>query len=182
MKLLKKNSTAAAVFVLAVLLSIFISGHIKLESEAEKVLDVFYEGERKDGLSIYSDLKDLVDETRNILSLAQKVTDPSASELVALNHAITSYQSAQTPQEYYQVYSSIVANIEDVSALFVLYCENDQYMEMFEDSAAVFASKMNTISYDPYNRYVREYQKLLEKFPAGLIAKLTNVSEVSAFE
>ena len=53
---------------------------------------------------------------------------------------------------------------------------------MFEDYAAIFASKMNTIGYDPYNRYVREYEKLLNQFPAKLIAELTFVQEVKPFE
>lgn len=182
MKLLKKNSFAAVVFALTVVLSILISGHMKLEQEAQKVLDVFYEGERGDGLSIYSDLKDIVDETRTIISLSQKVMDPSTSELVELNDAVNDFQSAKTPQEYYQVYSRIVSTIDDASALFVLYCEDKTLMNQFDDAASVFASKMNTISYDPYNRYVRDYLEIMDRFPAGWIAKWTKVSEVSAFE
>lgn len=182
MKLLQKNSAAILIFIVTVVFSILISGHNKLDREAQKVLDVFYEGERGDGLSIYSDLKDLIDASRDIVSLSQKVMDPSTSELVALSNAISDVQSADTPKEYYEVYSKIVDNIEDVSALFVIYCEDDDKMDLFEDAAAVFASKMNTISYDPYNRYVRDYMKLLDKFPAGLIAKLTFVREVTPFE
>lgn len=182
MKLFKKTTTAVIVFVFAVVASILVSGHIKLASEANRVLDVFYDGERNDGLSIHSDLKDLVDASRNIVSLSQKYMDPASAELTALNQAISDFQSAASPSEYYEVYSRIIANMDDVSALFVIYCNDDASMKLFEDSAAVFASKMNTISYDPYNRYVREYQELLEKFPAGWIAQLTHVKEVSAFE
>ena len=182
MKLFRKNSVAVLVFVLSVVLSILISGHLQLAKEADRVLDVFYEGERGDGLSIYSDLKDLVDASREIVSLSQKVMDPATEELVALNKAISEFQSAETPQEYYAVYERIVSQIDDVSALFVVYCEDDSQMKMFEAKAAVFASKMNTIGYDPYNSYVREYEKLLKNFPAGLIAKITGVQEVNAFE
>ncbi len=182
MKLFRKTTTAVLVFVLTVILSILFSGHMKLSSEANQVLDIFYEGERKDGLSIYTDLKDLVDASRNIVSLSQKFMDPSAVELTSLNDAISDFSSADSPAEYYEIYSRIVANMDDVSALFVIYCDDDAAMKLFEDSAAVFASKMNTISYDPYNRYVREYNKLLEQFPAKVIAKLTGVKEVSAFE
>ena len=182
MKLFKKNSVAVIVFALTVILSILLSGHAALVKEANKVEDIFYNGERGDGLSIYSDLKDLVDTSRNILSLCQKVTDASAQELTELNQVISDYQSAQTPSEYYQIYSRLISCIDDASALFVIYCEDDTLMNMFEKYASVFSSKMNTISYDPYNRYVREYEKTLENFPAGLIAKLTGVMEVSAFE
>ena len=159
-----------------------MSCNIKLNHESQKVLDIFYEGERNDGLSIYSDLDDLTKCTRDIISLTQKVVDPAAEELVLLNKAVAAMQSADDPSEYYDAYSAIVDVIDDVSALFVLYCENDELMGMFDDQASIFASKMNTISYDPYNRYVRDYQKMLEQFPAGLIAKLTFVKEVLPFE
>ncbi len=182
MKLFRKTTTAVFVFVFTVIVSILLSGHNRLASEANRVLDIFYDGERNDGLSIYSDLQDLVDASRNIVSLSQKCMDPATAELVALNDAISDFQSADSPAEYYEVYSRIVSNIDDVSALFVIYCNDDASMKLFEDSAAVFASKMNTISYDPYNRYVREYNELLDHFPAEWIAKLTNVKEVSAFE
>ena len=182
MKYFRKSSVAAIVFVLVVVISILMSGHMKLSMEAQKVLDVFYEGERGDGLSIYSDLDDLTKCTRDIVSLSQKVMDPSTEELVILNKSVAAMLEADNPHEYYEAYSSIVDVIDDVSALFVLYCENDELMGMFDDQASIFASKMNTISYDPYNRYVRDYQKMLEQFPAGLIAKLTFVKEVLPFE
>ena len=182
MKQLQKNSVASLIFVVVVVLSILMSGHIKLNHEAQKVQDIFYEGERNDGLSIYSDLDDLTKCTRDIISLTQKVVDPAAEELVLLNKAVAAMQSADDPSEYYDAYSAIVDVIDDVSALFVLYCEDDDLALMFEDYAAIFASKMNTIGYDPYNRYVREYEKLLNQFPAKLIAELTFVQEVKPFE
>ena len=77
MKQLQKNSVASLIFVVVVVLSILMSGHIKLNNEAQKVLDIFYEGERNDGLSIYSDLDDLTKCTRDIISLTQKVVDPA---------------------------------------------------------------------------------------------------------
>ena len=182
MKQLQKNSVASLIFVVVVVLSILMSGHIKLNHEAQKVLDIFYEGERNDGLSIYSDLDDLTKCTRDIISLTQKVIDPATEELVLLNKAVAAMQSADDPSEYYDAYSAIVDVIDDVSALFVLYCEDDDLALMFEDYAAIFASKMNTIGYDPYNRYVREYEKILNQFPAKLIAELTFVQDVKPFE
>ena len=182
MKQLQKNSVASLIFVVVVVLSILMSSHMKLNNEAQKVLDIFYEGERNDGLSIYSDLDDLTKCTRDIISLTQKVADPSSEELVILNKAVNAMMSADDPEEYYEAYSAIIDVIDDVSALFVLYCEDDDLMSMFDDYASIFASKMNTISYDPYNRYVREYQKLLKQFPANWIAKLTFVQEVKPFE
>jgi hypothetical protein len=110
------------------------------------------------------------------------VVDPAAEELVLLNKAVAAMQSADDPSEYYDAYSAIIDVIDDVSALFVLYCQDDDLALMFEDYAAIFASKMNTIGYDPYNRYVREYEKILNQFPAKLIAELTFVQEVKPFE
>jgi len=182
MKLLRKNSVAVVIFVITVILSILASGHIALSKEAKKVEDIFYNGERGDGLSIYSDLKDMVDTSRNILSLTQKVADASSSELTQLNQIIIDFQSAQTPDECYQIYQRLLISIDDVSTLFVIYCDDEDLNRRFEGYASVFASKMNTIGYDPYNRYVREYRQKLDAFPAGLIAKLTGVREVSAFE
>ena len=100
MKQLQKNSVASLIFVVVVVLSILMSGHIKLNHEAQKVLDIFYEGERNDGLSIYSDLDDLTKCTRDIISLTQKVVDPAAEELVLLNKAVAAIQSADDPSEY----------------------------------------------------------------------------------
>ena len=182
MKQLQKNSVATLIFVVVVVLSILMSGHIKLNKEAQKVLDVFYYGERNDGLSIYSDLDDLTKCTRDIISLTQKVVDPGTEELVLLNKAVAAMQSADDPSEYYEAYSTIIDVIDDVSALFVYYCQDDDLSMMFEDYAAIFASKMSTIGYDPYNRYVREYEKLIDQFPAKWIAKLTFVQEVKPFE
>ena len=182
MKQLQKNSVATLIFVVVVVLSILMSGHVKLNNEAQKVLDVFYYGERNDGLSIYSDLDDLTKCTRDIISLTQKVVDPGTEELVILNKAVAAMQSADDPSEYYEAYSAILDVIDDVSALFVLYCQDDDLSMMFDDYAAIFTSKMSTIGYDPYNRYVREYEKLLNQFPAKWIAKLTFVQEVKPFE
>lgn len=182
MKLFRKNSVAVTVFVVTVIISILLSGRTALVKEANKVEDIFYHGERGDGLSIYSDLKDIIDASRSILSLTQKVADPSTPELVELNRIISDYQSAQTPQEYYDIYSRLILCIDDTSAIFSMFCKDDTIRNQFEGYASIFASKMNTISYDPYNRYVREYEEMLESFPAGLIAKLTFVEEVHAFE
>ena len=133
MKHLQKNSVASLIFVVVVIFSILMSGHIKLNSEAQKVLNVFYEGERNDGLSIYNDLDDLTKCTRDIISLVQNVVDPATEELVLLNKGVAAMQSADDPAEYYEAYSAIVDVIDDVSALFVLYCEDDDLALMFED-------------------------------------------------
>ena len=121
MKQLQKNSVASLIFVVVVVLSILMSGHIKLNKEAQKVLDVFYYGERNDGLSIYSDLDDLTKCTRDIISLTQKVVDPGTEELVLLNKAVAAMQSADDPSEYYEAYSAIIDVIDNRTVCFIVF-------------------------------------------------------------
>lgn len=181
MKILSERKYAFIIAVITVILTMVISGTSYLSSQATSIENKFYNGERDDGLSIYNDLKDLIEISKNVLNIAQKANVPQ-EDIDSLTKAIQLFDTAKNPKDYYQVYQAIEGEIDNIAVMIVMFTDDETLNELFEKYAVQYVSKTNTITYDPYNKYVREYNELTSKFPANILSKLPFVKEVSAFE
>lgn len=182
-KINENRPLAFIVLAVVVLLSIVLSGGGGLRSERSGAMNSFRFGVNNDGLCIYNDLKARADCAYNLVDLcarydaipqeiAQKA-EQAADDLCAageddvdaLNLANNSLTRAVEA-----LYTEIEnASFTETDATFAL----SQYKE--------FTSRALTIARDGYNSQAEEFNRILEGFPASLVAKLSGVNKLSLF-
>lgn len=175
-------SVAVLVFVLTMVLTVAIKGHVTLNKQAKQVENIFYNGERNDGLSIHKDLKELGNAAKTIISIAEKELDLSTPELVNVKKGVEELSKATNPQQYYQAYQLIDGSMEPLIAQLEAKVTDETQVKILTNNTAEYRSRVKTIGYSVYNAEVRNYKETIGHFPANMIALFTNVKKVYAFE
>ena len=195
MKILENKTISIVLMIVLVLAGFLLGGCKGLNAQYQKVEDVFFLGEDRDGIGIANDMSERASALTNMQTLAAKYLESGCAELTAAETALSSYTKAVGESEIEKLFA---ANAQMDTAMQSLYNalsdsgtstqgqtasgqeagslkqDLSQKDERYRQSLyADFNSRNDTISHDPYYSYAAEYNKLLESFPANVISLLT---------
>ncbi len=177
MKLYQRVPFAAAVMVIAILVS-FVGGMMKtVITEKHKVNDAFILGCSGDGNSIQNDLGEIINYTHNFRGIAIKY--------LGSDHSLIKDMTDKA-----EVLSSADSISDKASALDSLYLTISEVWRMLQDSTEMSETDIKSckiafydiddrcskISHDGYNTLANEYNKMLNGFPVMLL-KVLNITE-----
>lgn len=181
MKLLTKTPVAAIIMIAVIILSALFGCRRSLLKEQKTVENYFFNGIDGDGYSIQNDLETICATSVNMKTIASRyieVTDPLITEMTNARQALT---DAHTVSEKY----TAAMNLYD--AVTTLYNSLDPNMMNSTDKgfrASLYddiTSAMQRISHNGYNDAAREFNSILESFPAKYIAKLVGIEPAQLY-
>lgn len=134
---------------------------------ASKVNDEFIVGEQNDGLSIARDLSTRVTRAKNILQIAKNYIGESDADFQNAQSYIAILNDSKSKPELYEANQNLQASIDSIYARLLDYGMTEKNMKSLKEEKSVFDNAMNTISYDPYNTLVSEYEKETNTIPGN---------------
>ena len=182
---LKRRGVAALIALAAMLHTLFASGGAKLSALRSEAENVFFSGEKGDGLSIYGDLNTRLDCAYNLGTIARRSGMEGRKELEA---AMSAYDALVRALNEGAPKPSLAALNRDLTAAVeTLYraMEGQGLSDTDEDLAVRqyrnFLSANDTISHDSYNLHAAAFNQTLAAFPANVIALFAGISPLDYF-
>lgn len=171
----KENRLLAWILVVVVMIaSVIISGNISLSSQRRKVMNSFYETMDKD-LNTKSSYAD------NLSGIASRYIDRNSEYILNMDHARNLLAKATTPKEKYDVslaLTNAASSLYDILGTMELTATDDRLRRSnYADIIAVD----DILKRSGFNEQVDEFNEQLERFPASLIASITNIDKAEYF-
>lgn len=181
MEILKKSPVAITIMIIAILLSGLLGCRHSLLRERKAAEDYFYNGSDGDGYSIQSDLEYIGATANNLKTVAVRYIDSADPLITALTEARGSLSAAKNISEKYTAASNL---FDAVSALHDSLDESKMNStdkgfrsSLYDD----IKSAMQRISHNGYNDAARDFNSILEGFPAKFVAKLTGINQIQLY-
>ncbi|WFR58855.1 hypothetical protein QA584_07185 [Anaerocolumna sp. AGMB13025] len=182
MKVLKIKKTAVVITAVLVILSSMYGSHHSLMVLRNEVLEVFYNGEKSDGKGINSDLEYISDECYNLTIVAGRYIDKEDERITDILSKRELLAESNGPGSKYKAREQLVAAAmvlyQDIKAMEL--SERDRYY--IESFLVNVNSRELILSHSSYNGKAREFNRILEVFPAKLFGKLTMVKPLELYE
>lgn len=177
MKISENKGIAIGTMVVMIVASTMISGVMQMNRLASKVNEEFIVGEQKDGLSIARDLSTRVTRAKNILQIAKNYIPESDTDFQNAQSSIEVLSSSEDKGELYEANQNLQASIDSIYARL-----NDSFLttkneKALKEEKSVFDNAMNTISYDPYNTLVSDFEKETNTIPGIFFKKFASKVE-----
>lgn len=167
--------------IIAILLSGLLGGRRSLLKVQKEVEDYFFNGSSGDGYSIQDDLEYIGATANNFKTVAVRYIANDDPLITSLTEARVALTSAKTISDKYLA----AANLSDaVSALHDSLAPDKMNSTDKGFRASLFddiKSAVQRISHNGYNDAAREFNSLLESFPAKFIAKLVGIGPVQLY-
>lgn len=188
MKLLDNKPTAILIMVIMILAGTFIGSHNSLSKLSNKAENVFYSGVNNDGLCIQSDLDKRSELARNLVTVSSSYLPSDTAALTSVAAAREQLKNASS------IEAKSSANKALDEAVFNLYSmlenqgitEKEELINNFSKNPTRiytdFRSFGDTIKHDKYNDYAKDFNNVLEGFPANLLSKLTFIEPLELFK
>ena len=167
MKLTQNKGMAIGFMILLMVASTTISGIMKVNSLAKNVNQEFIVGEENDGLSISRDLSTRVTRAKNILSIAKNYISESDSDFSNAQSCISVLAQSESKSELYQANQDLQASIDSIYSRLLEMDITSKNVQSLKEEKSIFDNAMNTISYDPYNTLVSEYEEETNTIPGN---------------
>lgn len=159
----KKKSIACLFMILCVVIGLFAGSYHALDRRYQKAENVFFHGEKGDGICIYGDLEERMRYARNMISMAQKYdveTKDLSSSLALLESStkindikIANQDLEETFMQVYRTLSQLELSQKDI-----------EFLEGYYQS---FKSRTSAISHDPYHDVASQYNEAKEQSLLG---------------
>lgn len=165
MSRLENKQLMILVMVLLMIFSSLFAGIFQLNEKANNIQQEFLVGEKEDGLSIQRDLDTRISCARNIVTLAKKYnldTDEAEKSILALSNADTISDKYQCNEQMDDAVQALVQQLNDQSL-------SQTNAKSLKEQVSIFNNAQNTISLDPYNTLVAEYEKETSGVIAGVM-------------
>ena len=182
----KKRSTAAAVLVLAALVSVFGIGGLGLKSQWRQTSAIYTTQADKYGNGIQQDLSAQADDAANLIRVAAGVVGEQDADLQAAQTALDNWNEAADRKNANEQY---LLNQKLYSAVDTLYTaaadEADAKAKgQLDDLYDSFVSTQGILDRETaaYNKEAQAYLKIASGFPGGLQAALWGVGSIPTFE
>ncbi|MBQ8510281.1 MAG: LemA family protein [Clostridia bacterium] len=181
MKILQKQPVALLIMVVVIVLSCLLGCRRSLLALRQDVEDCFYNGEEGDGFSIQADLEYVGGTASNLKTVALRyisADDPAVVRLTEARNALTA--AKDIPGKY-------AAATELSDAVQVLYDSLDPSKMTSTDKnyrASLYddiSSAMQRISHNEYNDRAREFNAILDGFPANLIVRIVHIDPIQLY-
>ncbi len=175
MKLFENKAISLVLMVVLIAAGTWIGGYKGLNGLYSEAEDVFFTGERGDGICIANDLAERAVAAQNLVTIASNYAGVQA-ETQAVTAASAELSSAVKGQNI-AVLSEKNQKLDTAMTALYNALENQTLTEQHEKYRqslyADFNSRNDTISHDPYNQYAQRYNQTLSGFPASLLAAVT---------
>ena len=176
MKLLKKTPVAILIMIAVILASGVLGCRRSLFTARNEVEDCFYSGE-----SIQNDLEYMSATANNLKTIALRYIDADNLLITDLNDArsaLTSEKSISGKYEEAQKLFDAVTALHDALDPEKMNSTDKSFRASLYDD---IKSAMQRISHNSYNDKAREFNELLEHFPAKLIAELVGIGPMQLY-
>ena len=164
---LENKTLMILVMIVLIVSSSLFAGVSKLNRMADDIHQEFLVGEKKDGLSIQHDLDTRIECARNIVTLANKY-DVNATRA---NAAVQMFDQVDSIHEKYVCNQSLNIEIQLLIQQLQDKSLTSTNAKNLKEQISIFENAQNTISLDPYNTLVAEY----EKETSGLIGSVLKI-------
>jgi hypothetical protein len=162
---LENKTLMILVMLVLIVSSSLFAGVSKLNRMADDIHQEFLVGEKKDGLSIQHDLDTRIECARNIVTLANKydINTTRANAAVQVFDQVDSIHDKYVCNQSLNVeIQLLVQQLQDTS----LTSTNAKNLK---EQVSIFENAQNTISLDPYNTLVAEYEKETSGFIGNIL-------------
>ncbi len=180
-ELLKNRKVAVGITIVIVILATIFGSHRSMEAEAYSIERYFIEGD--DGYSIQRDLDTRIGLAQNLLVVAERNLDSNDLAMAELQEAIMQMGEADTVKEKAIANQQLTAATERMNLVLEecdLSSTDDRYRQQIRID---LASCNQTISHDPYNAMVAQYNnEVLGRFPANVLKMVNGVQELETFD
>ena len=170
------------IMILMILCGTLIGSHNTLSDMRKEALAVFSNGIRGDGIGIQGDLNERESIAYNMVTVARRYMPEDNALIVHVLEARNALLKAASVGEKYaadQQLDKAVKGLYDVLSGMNLSQQDSRYPgSLYTD----FRSRGDTISHDPYHAEATAFNRLLAKFPAGILAGLTGVQPLELFQ
>ncbi|MBQ7892039.1 MAG: hypothetical protein IJO78_06315 [Erysipelotrichaceae bacterium] len=164
---LENKTLMILVMIVLIVSSSLFAGVSKLNRMADDIHQEFLVGEKKDGLSIQHDLDTRIECARNIVTLAKKY----GIETTRANAAVQVFEQADSIHEKFICNQSLGVEIQSLVQQLQDASLTTTNAKNLKEQVSIFENAQNTISLDPYNTLVAEY----EKETSGLIGNVLKI-------
>lgn len=152
---LENKALMILVMIVLIVSSSLVAGVSQLNRMANEIHQEFLVGEKKDGLSIQHDLDARIECARNIVTLAKKYD----VDTMGLETTISELKKVESIGEKSGLNRCLTDDVAGV--LYHLEQKNltNTNAKNLKEQISIFENAQNTISLDPYNTLVAEYEQ-----------------------
>ncbi|MDD6466811.1 MAG: hypothetical protein PUF50_01345 [Erysipelotrichaceae bacterium] len=165
-----------AIMVLLMVSSSFGMGIIQLNQKASAIREEFLVGEYKDGFSIQRDLDTRISTATNMITLAKKY-QVEDSYINAVQQATIDLKEADTIAVKYRANEALTVAVSDLRLAMDQITMSETNQKSWKEQLSIFQNAQNTISYDPYNTLVADYEKKTQGILASFMKHFTKKVE-----
>lgn len=167
--------------IIVILLSSLFGGRRSLLKEQNAVEDYFFNGAGGDGYSIQDDLEYIGATANNFKTVAVRYIANDDPLITSLTEARLALASAKTiPDKYVaatRLYDAVAALHASLDTNKMNSTDKGFRASLYDD----INSAMQRISHNGYNDAAREYNAILESFPAKFIAKFVGIGPAQLY-
>ena len=162
---LENKTLMILVMIVLMVSSSLIMGVSQLNRMASEIQQEFLVGEKKDGLSIQHDLDTRVEVGRNLVTLAKKYDIETGDA----NDAIMALEQAKDIQEKFCCNQNLNVEIQSLIQQLQEASLTTTNAKNLKEQISIFENAQNTISLDPYNTLVAEYEEETASIVGGIL-------------
>jgi len=178
---LKNRRTACLVMCVMILISLPIGAYASGSRLYSHVEDMFYNGERGNGVGVASDLSGRANAAMNLATVAQRYVAPGDGLVQPVLDACNEVSMASTLEEKKQAdeyLAKAMAALYDGMGELSLSDKDEGYRSSLY---ADFTSYGSTMSHDGYNQAAAQYNRQLDAFPGRIFFSLLGFDEAPIF-
>jgi len=182
MRVLRKRATAWTITILIIILSTIISGGSSLNKLRQETIDIFYLGEKMNGVGIQHDLNMIMTNSVNLTVVAGRYLGQGHELIQKVLNARDALNKAETPGEKYDAAQELLSSVTELYT----YLGNMELKEKDQNFRESLYAEINShnikISRSAYNQYSRKFNNLLNTFPANILSKVAFIRPVELYE
>ena len=174
MKFKENRPLAWILAVIAIIASVFISGHVSLSSQRRIVMNSFYE-------TMDADLNTKSSYADNLSGVASRYLDRNSEYILNMAQARDMLLNAKTPKEKYAASVKITnaaAALYDVLGTMSL---NETDERLRRSNYADIVAIDDILKRTSFNKDAEKFNNELNIFPANVIASITGINEAEYF-
>lgn len=182
MTYIKKRNIAIWITVGIVCFSILFGTRSSLTELRQDALEIFYQGEKRDGKGIDSDLEYMSDQCYNLTVVAGRYLDPADKNITKVLDYREKLSEADAPGSKFREKESLLQaamNLYDVLGGVELSEKDRYYRESFPVN---IESRQRIISHSSYNRKAQQFNLCMEEFPAKILGRIVFVKPLELYE
>ena len=179
--MLKKRGTAIVILIAVAVLGILFGTHRSLNHLRHEAREVSYQGAEGDGYGIDNKLHQRSDKAADLCKVAARYALESETE--AVREAITALDSAKNAGEACEANRALTAAVDTLSAgleLAALSEEDAAYRVSLTADLTSYELQLERLAED-YNQKARAFNRILDSFPAGILARITGLHTLEEF-